>query len=134
MAEFLWKSFAQPVPDKEYVAILTYLPLTDLPRFFYYTGRIQSQLKSAPGLGYSLAAHVLAKRFRTLSVLGRRDRVGAIRSSNTARQAMITLRRYMGNSAFTPWKLKGAGIPPSWREAMEGLPNPARTQTSIAPK
>ena len=42
MPELPWKSVAQPVPDREYVAILTYLPLksfSTLPQFFYYSLR-----------------------------------------------------------------------------------------------
>ncbi len=31
------------------------------------------------------------------------------------RQAMIGLRRYMGDSAFARWKLNGAAVPPRWR-------------------
>ena len=60
MAETMWTSLVKPAPDKEYVAILSYLPLKSfcaLPQFFYYTRRIQTQLKSARGLvGYSLFA------------------------------------------------------------------------------
>ncbi len=69
MAELAWISFKKPAPKREYVAILSYLPLKSfwsLPQFLYYTRRIQTQLKSAYGLvGYSLA-HVLVKRFWTV--------------------------------------------------------------------
>lgn len=131
MPELPWKSVAQPVPDREYAAILTYLPLksfSTLPQFFYYTGRIQSQLKSAPGLiGYSLVAHVLAKRFWTLSVWEDEAALERFVRQQPHRQAMIRLRRDMGDSAFTRWKLNGAAVPPSWREAMNQLPKRART-------
>ena len=131
MAELPWKSLARPVPDGEYVAMLTYLPLrsfSNLPKFFYYTGRIQSQLKSAPGLiGYSLVAHVFAKRFWTLSVWEDEVAVERFVRQTPHQQGMSSLRRYMGESAFTRWKLRGAALPPSWREAMERLPKDART-------
>jgi hypothetical protein len=72
MPELTWTACAKPAPDQEYVAILSYLPLKSfwaLPQLFYYTRRIQTQLKSARGVvGYSLLAHLLAKRFWTLSV------------------------------------------------------------------
>ena len=132
MAELPWKSFAQPVPDREYVAILTYLPLTSfsiLPRFFYYSARIQSQVKSAPGLiGYSLVAHLLAKRFWTLSVWEDEAALEGFVRQQPHRQAMISLRRYMRDSAFTRWKLNSVAVPPRWREAMEQLPKHARTE------
>lgn len=130
MPELPWKSVAQPVPDREYAAILTYLPLksfSTLPQFFYYTGRIQSQLKSAPGLiGYSLVAHVFAKRFWTLSVWEDEAALEHFVRQQPHRQAMLSLRSHMGDSAFTRWKLNGVAVPPSWRAAMEQLPKAAR--------
>lgn len=132
MAELPWKSFFQPAPGKEYVAILTYLPVTSfwtLPQFFYHTGRIRSQLKSAPGLiGYSLLAHVVAKRFWTLSVWEEEAALERFVRQQPHQQAMVGLRRSMGDSAFTRWKLKGTAVPPSWREAMQHLPKNARTE------
>ena len=44
MAQISWTPFAKAEPEKEYVAILSYLPLRSfwaLPQFFYYTRRIQ---------------------------------------------------------------------------------------------
>ena len=87
-----------------------------MPRFFYYTGRIQSQLKSAPGLiGYSLVAHVLAKRFWTLSVWEDETALERFVRQKPHQQAMITLRRYMGdsdlrggNSKARPYRQAGA--------------------------
>jgi len=85
-AELPWKSVAPPVPDKEYIAILTYLPVTSfwmLPQFFYYTGRIRSQLKSAPGLiGYSGCSRGSEKILDVIG-LGRRAYFGALRSPTT---------------------------------------------------
>src|SRR6185503_8927375 len=133
MAELPWKSVAPPVPDKEYIAILTYLPVTSfwmLPQFFYYTGRIRSQLKSAPGLiGYSLVAHVAAKRFWTLSVWADELTLERFVRQQPHQHAMTSLRGSMGDTAFTRWKIKGSALLPSWREAMEHLPKSARTDS-----
>jgi Domain of unknown function (DUF3291) len=123
MAETAWISLEKPAPAKEYIALLSYLPLRNLwglPQFFYYTRRIQTQLKTARGvIGYSLLAHVLAKRFWTLSVWENDVALTDFVHNLPHREAMISLRRYMAGTEFTRWKIKGAAIPPSWGEAME---------------
>jgi hypothetical protein len=81
MAETKWTSLAKPAPEKEYLAILSYLPVKSfwaMPQFFYSIRRIQTQLKSARG-PYSLFADVVAKRFGTLSIW--QDEVSLIVSS-----------------------------------------------------
>jgi heme-degrading monooxygenase HmoA len=88
--------------------------------FFYYTRRIQTQLKSARGLvGYSLLAHLVAKRFWTLSVW--QDEVSLMNfvHQDPHREAMMTLRRFMGGTRFLRWKIKGSAVPPNWHDAME---------------
>jgi Domain of unknown function (DUF3291) len=123
MPELTWTSCAKPAPDQEYVAILSYLPLKGfwaLPQFFYYTRRIQTQLKSARGVvGYSLLAHLVAKRFWTLSVW--QDEVSLMNfvHKDPHREAMMTLRRFMGGTHFLRWKIKGSAVPPNWHDAME---------------
>jgi quinol monooxygenase YgiN len=116
MAELPWKSFRQAVPEREYVAMLTYLPLRSLwnvPQFFYYTGRIQSQLKSAPGLiGYSLLAHVREKRFWTLSVWENDAALERFVGQQPHRQAMLGLRRAMGRHCVCALETQGRGGPP----------------------
>ena len=123
MAEIAWISLDKPTPEKDYVAILSYLPIRSfwgLPQFFYYTRRIQTQLKTARGaVGYSLLAHVLAKRFWTLSVWENEFVLTDFIHNQPHREAMITLRRYMAGTEFARWKIKGAAVPPSWSEAME---------------
>lgn len=123
MAETTWTSFAKPNPEKEYVAILSYLPLRSywaLPQFFYYTRRIQTQLKSARGLlGYSLMAHVVAKRFWTISVWEDEVSLMSFVHKDPHREAMMILRRSMGGTHFLRWKIIGSAVPPNWRVAME---------------
>ena len=67
-----WKSFAPPENDREYSALLTYLPLKRwraIPKFMRYTSQIQRQLADSEGLiGYALDAKVLSRDFWTLSV------------------------------------------------------------------
>jgi hypothetical protein len=66
-----WVTFRQPDPEREYLVLLSELPLKrfrDLGAFLFYTWRIQGQLRRSPGLlGYSLLAHILQRQFWTLS-------------------------------------------------------------------
>jgi len=72
MSEPKWMSFAKANPDREYLALMSYLPLKKfrmIPRFISYTREIQTQLSQAKGLiGYSLRAKPLRRAFWTLSV------------------------------------------------------------------
>jgi heme-degrading monooxygenase HmoA len=123
MAQATWTSFVKPQPAKEYLAVLSYLPLSSfwaLPQFLYYSRSIQKQLKSARGLvGYSLLAHVLAKRFWTLSVWENEVALAEFVHKMPHSEAMTVLHRSMGGTEFVRWKILGASVPPTWQEAME---------------
>jgi hypothetical protein len=127
MAQLTWRPLAPPNPAKEYLVVLTYLPLKSfwvLPKFFYYTLRIQSQLKSARGLvGYSLLAHVLATHFWTLSVWEDEAALMKFVRNEPHREIMMRLRRHMGSSDFVRWEINGSAVPPSWQEALKRLPS-----------
>src|ERR1700740_685126 len=66
-----WRNFGSPEPEREYLALLSYLPLKSywrIPIFFFYTAQVVKQLASAEGmLGYSVLARPLSQRFWTLS-------------------------------------------------------------------
>ena len=72
MAELPWPSRSRAAPERDYVALLSYLPLNSgwsIPRFLLYNTRIRRQLRTSAGLvGYSLRARLAAKRFFTLSL------------------------------------------------------------------
>jgi hypothetical protein len=53
MPELKWKSFIEASPDREYLALISYLPLKNLwalPKFVSYTLAIHNQLKESHGL------------------------------------------------------------------------------------
>jgi quinol monooxygenase YgiN len=72
MTETPWQSYSCAAPERDYVALVSYLPLNSawsLPRLIVYSTRIQRQLRTSSGLiGYSLRARLAAKQFWTLSV------------------------------------------------------------------
>jgi hypothetical protein len=123
MAKLPWIPFYRPDPDRDYIAVVTYLPLKTLwalPHFLYYTRRIRRQLRTARGLvGYSLIAHIVAKRFWTLSVWEDEVALMEFVHKHPHNEGMMVLRRYMGGTAFVRWSIKGCTVPPSWAEAME---------------
>jgi hypothetical protein len=48
-----WRTFGSPEPDREYVALLSCLPLKSywrIPVFFFYTAQVTKQLASADGV------------------------------------------------------------------------------------
>lgn len=67
-----WKSTQKAEPGRDYLALLSFLPLKSywgLPGFVLGTAGVMKQLAAAEGLvGYSLLGRPLAKSFWTLSV------------------------------------------------------------------
>jgi hypothetical protein len=67
-----WKAIAPIEREREYLALLSYLPLnrySKIPLFMRCTMQIQGQLRQAPGaVGYSMRAKLFSRRFWTLSV------------------------------------------------------------------
>jgi quinol monooxygenase YgiN len=116
-----WKRLGRPDPDREYLALLSVLPLrryTRVPAFLRDTARIAAQIERTPGvLGYSLHAQPLRARFRTLSVWESETALDAFVRASPHRQAMAALRPHMGPTRFVRWAIRGAAIPPTWAEA-----------------
>jgi hypothetical protein len=118
-----WIKFAAPDTNREYFALLSYLPLNKyraIPSFLKFTFQIQRQLGATPGiLGYSLRAKPLSRNFWTLSAWENeqvlKDFVVKLPHAN-AMKAMIP---HMGPTKFTKWKVLGSGLPLRWEEAMK---------------
>lgn len=116
-----WKTLAEPLPDRDYVALLSFLPLKSyrtIPKFLWLTLETQRQLHKSNGLiGYSLHAEPLRRHFWTLSVWEDRqslmDFVGEIPHS----RIMQSLASQMGKTNFAQWQLSASGIPPAWSAA-----------------
>lgn len=118
----------KPAPEKEYEAILSYLPPKSfwaMPQFFYCTRRIQTPLKSARGLvGYSLLAHVVAKRFWTLSIWQDEVSLMSFVHKDPHRETMVIPRRLMAGTYFVRWKIIGSAVrrigTTLWSDSMHG--------------
>jgi hypothetical protein len=117
-----WKSLAPVDPGREYVVLLSYLPLRSffkLPLFFRYTMQINAQLRATPGvIGSSMRAKIFTRRFWTLSVWDNDKALMEFVAKIPHGEAMKKIAPYMGKTNFWRWKLSSAEIPPRWDDAM----------------
>ena len=113
-----WKSFAAPENDREYTALLTYLPLNKwraIPKFMRYTSQIRHQLADSEGLiGYALDANVLNRDFWTLSVWEDEESLRRFAQRTPHGKVMTDLLSDMGQRSFFPFRVDDSSIPPGW--------------------
>jgi hypothetical protein len=116
-----WKALAPVDRDREYLALLSYLPLrrySKIPRFLQLTLQILRQLRGSPGaIGYSLRAKLLSRRFWTLSVWESERALMDFVAKVPHLEVMKTLAPHMGATKFTRWKVPGSALPPDWEDA-----------------
>lgn len=117
-----WKMLAPIDDSREYVALLSYLPLTTfraIPRFFRYSFQIQKQLRDTPGvIGYSFRAKLVSRNFWTLSVWESQKSLMDFVAKIPHGEAMKAMIPHMGPSKFTQWKVKALDLPLNWEEAI----------------
>ena len=110
-----WKSFAAPESDREYTALLSYLPLNKwraIPKFMRYTYRIRRQLATSEGLiGYSLDANVQSREFWTLSVWEDEESLRRFAQRTPHGRVMTDLLSDMGQTLFFPFRVDDSSIP-----------------------
>ncbi len=118
-----WKSFVAPERDREYTALVSFLPLNKfraLPKFMRYTFQAQRQLAASEGLiGYSMDANVLGKEFWTLSVWEDAEALRRFVHRAPHEKIMRDLLPDMRQTEFVRWKAKGSSVPPDWGAAKE---------------
>jgi len=118
-----WRVFGSTVSDRQYVALLSFLPLkhsSRIPWFLLNTARIMNQLSKTRGLvGYSLRAQFLAKRFWTLSVWEDQSALTGFVHAQPHAQTMDVMMPQMGETKFVTWSVKGSEIPLSWDDALK---------------
>ena len=99
-----WVTLRRPDPEREYLVLLSELPLQrfrDLAAFLLYTWRIQSQLRRTPGLlGSSLLARILRRQFWTLSVWDGETALQQCVVEPPHGPVVLALREQMGQTHF----------------------------------
>jgi hypothetical protein len=117
-----WRCVRATDPYKEYLALLSLLPLKRfwrVPSFLIYTLRIARQLQRSPGLmGYSLRAELLTGRFWTLSVWENESALQEFVRAAPHEETMRALIPHMGPTRFVRWTVLGAHLPVRWDEAL----------------
>ena len=117
-----WKLVCPADPGREYLILLSYLPLRrfrDFPAFVGHDIRITRQLRNAQGLvGYSKLGRPWVKRFWTLSAWQDEAALGAFVHVGSHSRAMADMPPRMGQTRFIRWNLPGTALPPSWDDAL----------------
>lgn len=125
MAVIDWRLAKTPAAEREYLVLLSYLPLArwrGFPRFLNYARVIDRQLRTTQGvIGYSLRAAFLKRRFWTLSVWEDERALMAFVRTAPHVHAMGRLRQFVGSTRFVRWRVRGSEVPPSWEDAMRHL-------------
>lgn len=116
-----WKTLRAPEKNREYLALLSFLPLKHyrtIPKFFWLTFETQRQLHKSKGLiGYSLEAQPLHRRFWTLSVWEDQQALMEFVRQQPHGRIMQALAPYMEKTQFVQWKVKASEVPVRWNEA-----------------
>ncbi len=116
-----WKTFREAEQGREYLVLLTELPLHSywaVPRLLRVTRLVQQSLSSAPGLlGYSLLARPLRKQFWILSVWEHETDLMAFVRGIPNRAVMAAFQPHMGPTRCVQWGIHGNQYPPTWDEA-----------------
>src|ERR1700746_1732598 len=114
-------------PERDYVALLSYLPLKSywrIPPFFLYTAQVTKQLASAGGvLRYSVFARPLSKQFWTLSAWKDDAALRTFVQYPPHVRIMTALTPHMGETKFVRWTVKGSELPLLWEDALNRLPH-----------
>jgi hypothetical protein len=117
-----WKFLCPPEPGREYLVLLSYLPLRrfwDFPAFVGHDRRVTRQLGGARGLvGYSKLGRPWVKRFWTLSAWEDESALAAFVHAGSHSRAMAAMPPRMGPTRFIRWSLPGSALPPGWDDAL----------------
>lgn len=117
-----WKTIASVDKSREYLALLTYLPLKSygkIPQFLQFTFQIQRQLSGSAGaIGYSLRAKPLSLNFWTLSAWDGEEALQTFVRTAPHLSVMKNLIPHMGPTKFFRWKVAGSALPLRWDDAM----------------
>jgi hypothetical protein len=117
-----WIKFTTPDANREYFALLSYLPLNKyraIPAFMRFSLQIQKQLQRTTGIiGYSLRAKLFSRNFWTLSAWADEKSLMEFVVKIPHGQAMKEMAAHMGPTKFTKWKVPGSVLPLQWKDAM----------------
>jgi hypothetical protein len=119
----IWITFGPPDKNREYFALLSYLPLNKyraIPGFLRFSLQIQKQLRATPAIiGYSLRAKLSSRNFWTLSAWADEKALMDFVAKIPHQRAMRAMMPHLGPTKFTKWKVLGSALPLQWEEAVQ---------------
>ncbi len=117
-----WVILSATQPERDYLVLLSYLPLRSfwkLPAFVRHAQAIRRQLEDARGaIGYSMLAQLFRLQFWTLSVWQDRAALDSFVRADPHLKIMSALQGHMGETQFIEWQAAGSTLPPKWTDAM----------------
>jgi len=117
-----WRYLRSSEGDREYLALLTFLPLKRLwraPWLLMQALRVIRQLEHSPGLvAYSLSTELSKGHFWTLSVWEGEPALQAFVHAAPHANTMRSLAPHMGQTRFVRWVIRGSQLPVAWDEAL----------------
>jgi quinol monooxygenase YgiN len=118
-----WRSLRAADPGREYLVLLSFLPLKRLwriPWFALHSYRITRQLEESDGvIGYSLNSRPLKGHFWTLSVWRDEAALQAFVHAVPHVNTMHAMVPHMGQTRFVRWSVRGVDLPVSWDDALK---------------
>ena len=125
MPDLPWTSRSQLEPGREYLVMVSYLPLRKVSstvRFFRGVSAVRKQLAQADGLvGYTLRAKPLARDYWTLSVWKDQAALREFIRMRPHVELMTALKPFMGPTKFVYWSITADDGQPSFTDALERL-------------
>jgi hypothetical protein len=120
-----WKTLAPVEKDREYLALLSYLPLnrySKIPLFMRFSMEINKQLRATPGaIGSSMRAKLFTRQFWTLSVWESSAALMDFVAKVPHSESIKAMAPFMGKTRFAQWKVSGAAVPLRWDEAIRRM-------------
>jgi len=117
-----WKALKEPVPDRDYLVLLTYLPirrLLRLPQFLRYVKAVQEQLDGTDGLvGWSMLARPFRSKYWTLSVWEDDAALQAFVHERPHVDTMGLITQDLSGFWTRRWTAAGRALPPRWDDAL----------------
>jgi hypothetical protein len=116
-----WFAIARIEKDREYLALLSGLPLKSyrgFPRLVHFVVGTVRQMHGSPGaIGVTLRATFFARTFWTLSAWRDEHSLQEFVMKLPHLEAMRTMQPYMNPAHFLRWKVMGGELPLRWANA-----------------
>ncbi len=116
-----WQTLRAPHPEREYLTVITHLPLTRwsvLPEFLKYTRQLRRELAVSRGLiGYRLQLRLFPLEFWTLSVWVDEASLWTFVHGAAHANAMNALLPDTGRTRIDHWRVQGSAVPEKWSQA-----------------